>query len=94
MWDDLDRTAPRTGGEFRTTVGEGETATTALVRAIAAIENEEATEIERVFEGVDPEALNALCRRGSNARVAFSVEQYYVIAREDELIIHCTDRAL
>lgn len=91
MWDEQDLRNSRIDEDFRTPIGDEETATTALVRAIAAIENRDVTEIGPLFEGVDPEALDALCRNDPAVRVAFSTDGYYVIVREGELVVHPDD---
>lgn len=70
---------------YHTVFSDGETATTAVVTALAAVRHRDITEIETIYADVDTDALNALIASADDpaTRVEFTVDGFEVTVYGD-----------
>lgn len=66
----------------------------AVVKAVAAASGRDPTDIEPLYQYVDPDALDALFEqpdrgRAPNGTISFPVEDYFVVVRSDgEVVVY------
>ena len=78
--------------EFEVTVDVDDSASRAVIRAIAAVRGVEPTDLDPLYEAVDPEALDAMfddAPGGSDGEisVSFRVDELQVVITSDEGVI-------
>ena len=73
-----------------TTIEDGERPTMAVVRSVATASDTPATELAPLAEAIDPDAVNAILERPSDARLSFSYHGYRITVDSREVSVRQT----